>query len=71
LELSLGVLAAVKKDSWMDTTAVFSSVLGISAPSFFWIIIAYLFGFVASHYTGLHMTGVYLIRIRLKAGNFN
>jgi peptide/nickel transport system permease protein len=54
----LGVLAAVKKDSWVDTGAVFASVLGISAPSFFMgIFIAYLFGFVLSAVTGLHMTG--------------
>ncbi len=54
----LGVLAAVKKDSWMDGSALFASILGISAPSFFMgIVIAYLFGFVLSDYTGLHMTG--------------
>lgn len=54
----LGVVAAVKKDTWMDTSAIFTSILGISAPSFFMgIIIAYLFGFVLSKYTGLHMTG--------------
>ena len=54
----LGVLAAVKQNTWMDTSAVFASVLGISAPSFFMgIVLAYLFGFVLSHYTGLHMTG--------------
>lgn len=54
----LGVLAAVKKGTWMDSSAIFTSVLGISAPSFFMgIVIAYLFGFVLSHYTGLHMTG--------------
>ena len=54
----LGVLAAIKKDTWMDTTAIFTSVLGISAPSFFMgIVIAYIFGFVLSGYTGLHMTG--------------
>ena len=42
----------------MDTSAVFSSILGISAPSFFMgIVIAYIFGFVLSDYTGLHMTG--------------
>src|ERR1700753_1664635 len=35
LGIGLGVLAAVKKDSWMDTTSIFASVLGISAPSFF------------------------------------
>lgn len=54
----LGVLAAVKQNTWMDTSAVFASVLGISAPSFFMgIVLAYLFGFVLSDYTGLHMTG--------------
>jgi peptide/nickel transport system permease protein len=56
--LALGILAAVKKDSWMDTTAIFTSVLGISAPSFFMsIVMAYLFGFVLNRYTGLQMTG--------------
>jgi ABC-type dipeptide/oligopeptide/nickel transport systems, permease components len=56
--IPLGVLAAVKKDTWMDTSSIFLSVLGISAPSFFMgIVIAYLFGFVWSDYTGLHMTG--------------
>jgi peptide/nickel transport system permease protein len=56
--ISLGVLAAIKKNTWMDSSAIFTSVLGISAPSFFiGILIAYLFGFVLSHYTGLHMTG--------------
>lgn len=54
----LGVTAAVKKDTWMDTSSIFLSIVGISAPSFFMgIIIAYLFGFVLSKYTGLHMTG--------------
>jgi len=56
--IPLGVLAAVKKNTWMDTSAVFGSILGISAPSFFMgIVIAYLFGFVWREYTGLHMTG--------------
>jgi ABC-type dipeptide/oligopeptide/nickel transport system permease component len=54
----LGVLAAVKQNTWMDTSSVFASVLGISAPSFFMgIVLAYLFGFVLTEYTGLHMTG--------------
>jgi len=54
----LGILAAVKQNTWMDTSAVFASVLGISAPAFFMgIVLAYLFGFVLSGYTGLHMTG--------------
>ena len=56
--IPLGVVAAVKQNTWMDTTAVFSSIVGISAPSFFMgIIIAYLFGFVLSDWTGLHITG--------------
>ena len=56
--IPLGVVAAVKQNTWMDTTAVFSSIIGISAPSFFMgIIIAYIFGFVLSDYTGLHLTG--------------
>ncbi|MEJ7768532.1 MAG: ABC transporter permease [Chitinophagaceae bacterium] len=58
LGISLGVLAAVKKDTWLDGSAIFTSILGISAPSFFMgIIIAYFFGYVWSDYTGLHMTG--------------
>jgi peptide/nickel transport system permease protein len=58
LGILLGVLAAVKQNTWWDTSAIFTSVLGISAPSFFMgIVIAYAFGFVLSSYTGLHMTG--------------
>jgi len=58
LGVLLGVLAAVKQNTWWDTSAIFTSVLGISAPSFFMgIVIAYVFGFVLSKYTGLHMTG--------------
>jgi ABC-type dipeptide/oligopeptide/nickel transport system permease component len=54
----LGVVAAVKQNTWMDTSSVFASVLGISAPSFFMgIVIAYLFGFVLNNVTGLTMTG--------------
>ena len=54
----LGVISAVKQNTWMDSSAVFASVLGISAPSFFMgIVIAYLFGFLLHDYTGLFMTG--------------
>lgn len=56
--IPLGILAAVKKNTWMDSSSIFASVLGISAPSFFMgIVIAYIFGFVFSRYTGLSMTG--------------
>jgi peptide/nickel transport system permease protein len=54
----LGVLAAVNKGSWIDTSAVFASIAGISAPSFFMaIIIAYSFGVVLHPYIGLQLTG--------------
>src|SRR5260370_36316480 len=56
--IPLGVVAAVKQNTWLDTSSVFASIVGISAPSFFMgIIIAYLFGFVLSSWTGLHITG--------------
>ncbi|HEU5164218.1 MAG TPA: ABC transporter permease [Chitinophagaceae bacterium] len=56
--IPLGVLAAAKKGSWMDTSSVFASIIGISAPSFFMgIIIAYIFGFLLSDWTGLHING--------------
>ena len=56
--IPLGVMAAVKQNTWMDTSAVFGSIVGISAPSFFTgIIIAYIFGFVLSNWTGLHIAG--------------
>jgi peptide/nickel transport system permease protein len=58
LGVFLGVLSAVHQDTWIDRVAVGFSVLGISAPAFFaGIIIAWLFGFLLSHYTGLNMTG--------------
>ncbi len=56
--IPLGVVAAVKQNTWLDTSAIFSSILGISAPSFFMgIVIAYLFGFVLTEYTGLQISG--------------
>ena len=56
--IPLGMVAAVKQNTWVDSIAIFSSILGISAPSFFiGIIIAYVFGFVLSDWTGLHITG--------------
>ncbi len=56
--IALGVLAALKKDTWLDTSAIAASVAGISMPSFFaGLLIAYLFGFLLHDYTGLNMTG--------------
>lgn len=58
LGIFLGIVAAVKQNTWMDTSSVFASVIGISAPSFFMaIVIAYFFGLVLHDYTGLSLTG--------------
>ncbi len=58
LGITLGVLAAVYKGTWIDNTAIFGSITGISAPSFFMaILIAYFFGIVLHEYTGLNITG--------------
>ena len=60
--IPLGVMAAVKQNTWMDTSAIFSSIVGISAPSFFMgIIIAYVFGFVLTSWTGLHISGNWFV----------
>jgi ABC-type dipeptide/oligopeptide/nickel transport system permease component len=56
--IPLGVMAALKQNSWLDTTAIFSSIVGISAPSFFMgIIMVYVFGFLLGDITGLHIAG--------------
>jgi peptide/nickel transport system permease protein len=58
LGLFLGVISALYKDTYVDKLILFTSVLGMSLPSFFSsIIIAWLFGFVFHQYTGLSMTG--------------
>jgi len=54
----LGIVCAVRKDSWLDKLWVSFSVVGVSAPAFFaGILIAWVFGFVLSKYTGLNMSG--------------
>ncbi len=54
----LGVISAINKNTWIDKTAIITSIAGISAPSFFIaIIVAYIFGYVLEPYTGLHITG--------------
>lgn len=56
--IPLGVAAAVKQNTWIDTSAIFGSIVGISAPSFFMgIIMVYVFGFLLSDWTGLHIAG--------------
>lgn len=54
----LGIVAALKKGTWMDTSAIAASVAGISMPSFFaGLVIAYVFGYLLHSVTGLNMTG--------------
>jgi len=54
----LGVLAALRKDTWLDASAIAASVAGVSMPSFFAaLLIAYFFGYLLHDYTGLDMTG--------------
>src|SRR5690606_40720752 len=51
-------ISALKKDTWMDTSAIAASVAGISMPSFFaGLVIAYIFGYLLHSITGLNMTG--------------
>jgi peptide/nickel transport system permease protein len=54
----VGVICAVKKDTWFDRLALLFSVFGMSLPSFFAaILIAWLFAYVLAGYTGLNMFG--------------
>jgi peptide/nickel transport system permease protein len=54
----LGVMSAVNQNTWIDRLAIGFSTLGVSAPSFFvGIVIAWIFGFELSKYTGLNMSG--------------
>ncbi|MDO6738502.1 ABC transporter permease [Wenyingzhuangia sp. 2_MG-2023] len=56
--LLLGILSALKVNTFLDKSIMVVSTLGMSLPSFFSaIIIAWLFGFVWHKYTGLGMTG--------------
>lgn len=54
----LGIVAALKKNTFYDKLSLVLSVLGMAAPSFFiGLIIAWLFGYVLAEYTGLSPTG--------------
>jgi peptide/nickel transport system permease protein len=58
LGIGIGIFSALYKDSWFDKFWTVFGTFGMSLPSFFTaIIIAWLFGFVLSAYTGLNMTG--------------
>ncbi len=54
----LGVLSAVRQNTFYDRLSLILAVLGMAAPSFFvGLIIAWLFGYVLTEYTGLSPTG--------------
>ncbi|KAF0197110.1 MAG: dipeptide/oligopeptide/nickel ABC transporter permease [Bacteroidetes bacterium] len=54
----IGILTAIKKDTFFDRLSLIISVLGMSLPSFFAaILMAWLFAFVLAGYTGLSMFG--------------
>jgi peptide/nickel transport system permease protein len=58
LGIFLGIISAVKRNSIYDRMSLVLAVLGMAAPSFFvGLIIAWLFGYVLSDYTGLSPTG--------------
>lgn len=58
LGISLGVVSALKKDTFLDKAIQILSTIGMSVPSFFSaILFAWFFGFVLHKYTNLEMTG--------------
>ncbi|MFC2096066.1 ABC transporter permease [Bacteroidota bacterium] len=58
LGVFLGVIAAIKKDSFFDRSSLLFSAFGMSLPSFFAaILIGWIFAFVLGDITGLNLTG--------------
>ncbi|MCR5588213.1 MAG: ABC transporter permease [Bacteroidales bacterium] len=56
--ITLGVVSALHKDSWIDRLSLVLSTLGMSLPSFFAaILIAWFFAYVLADWTGLNMFG--------------
>jgi len=58
LGVFLGIIAAIKKDSFFDRASILFSAFGMSLPSFFAaILIGWIFAFVLGNLTGLELTG--------------
>jgi peptide/nickel transport system permease protein len=54
----LGIIAAIKRNTFFDKLALVLSALGMSAPAFFMgVIIAWLFGYILADFTGLNPQG--------------
>lgn len=58
LGIGLGIISAIKKDSWFDRSILVLSAIGMSLPSFFAaILFAWIFAFLLGDFTGLNLTG--------------
>jgi ABC-type dipeptide/oligopeptide/nickel transport system permease component len=56
--IALGTFAALRQGSWIDHTLITGSVIGISVPPFvLGALMAMIFGYYLSDYTGLNSTG--------------
>jgi len=56
--LTLGVVCALHKDTWLDRLTLFVSTLGMSLPSFFAaILMAWFFAYILGEFTHLNMSG--------------
>jgi len=58
LGLAIGILTAVINTNFLNKLTLFVTTIGMSLPSFFAaILMAWVFGFLLEHHTGLSMTG--------------
>lgn len=58
LGVALGIVAALNQGNWLDRLVTVVGTIGMSVPSFFSaILIAWVFGYLLSEFTGLNMTG--------------
>lgn len=58
LGVVFGIVAALNQGNWVDRLVTVVGTIGMSVPSFFSaILIAWIFGYVLSEFTGLNMTG--------------
>jgi peptide/nickel transport system permease protein len=56
--IPLGVISALRKDTWLDRLILVSTTFGVSVPSFFFALLAaVLFGYLWHEYTGLNLHG--------------
>ncbi|MBO4328588.1 MAG: ABC transporter permease [Bacteroidales bacterium] len=58
LGLAIGILTAILNTNFLNKLTLFITTIGMSLPSFFAaILMAWIFGFLLEHVTGLSMTG--------------